>query len=158
MSAVRVFSRQRARAVDRRRLGLMTRCLVKELLAQERFHLAVHLIDSAEMARLNETFLGHEGSTDVIAFNHLEDSSSAALCGEIFISVPDAVDYARKFRTAWQAEIVRYVVHGVLHLAGCDDLKPGPRRAMKRRENGLLKELSQRFDLGKLQASGHARK
>jgi rRNA maturation RNase YbeY len=47
-------------------------------------------------------------------------------------------------------EVTRYLVHGVLHLEGYDDTDPVSRRAMKRRENKLLKELSRRFDLGKL--------
>ena len=63
----------------------------------------------------------------------------------------------------WQSEIARYLVHGLLHLEGYDDAGPGPRRAMKRRENKLLKELSRRFDLGKLgrhkrSAGSHERK
>jgi len=43
------------------------------------------------------------------------------------------------------------MVHGILHLAGYDDGQPGPRRVMKRRENKLLKDLSRRFVLRKLE-------
>ena len=46
------------------------------------------------------------------------------LHGEIFICVDEAVWQARKFRTSWQSEIVRYLVHGVLHLLGHDDSRP----------------------------------
>ena len=48
----------------------------------------------------------------------------ATLHGEIFICVDEAVLQARKFRTSWQSEIVRYLVHGVLHLLGHDDSRP----------------------------------
>jgi ssRNA-specific RNase YbeY (16S rRNA maturation enzyme) len=46
--------------------------------------------------------------------------------------------------------VARYLIHGILHLEGFDDTDPASRRLMKRRENKLLKDLSARFDLGKL--------
>ncbi len=150
MSLLQLSSRQRTRAVDRRFLRRIARCLLEELLGRDSYELGVHLIGAGEMTRLNETFLGHEGSTDVITFNHREGAPGGELYGEIFISVDDALLQARRFRVGWQAEVARYLAHGLLHLEGWDDRAPGARRAMKRRENKLLKELSRRFDLGKL--------
>ena len=43
------------------------------------------------------------------------------LHGEIFICVDEAIRQARRFGTIWQSEIVRYLIHGVLHLLGFDD-------------------------------------
>lgn len=125
------------------------RCLLDELLQWEDYDLAFQLIDAGEMARLNQQFLQHEGSTDVITFNYNE--SPGRRQGEIFISVPDAEAYARLHGCARSEEIARYIVHGCLHLAGHDDLEPVARRRMKREENRLLKELSRRFDWGKLE-------
>jgi probable rRNA maturation factor len=99
---------------------------------------------------MNDSYLGHEGPTDVITFNNSEGAETASLHGEVFICVDEALTHARRFRVSWQSESVRYLVHGILHLEGCDDTKPRARRAMKRRENMLLKELSRRFDLTKL--------
>jgi rRNA maturation RNase YbeY len=111
------------------------------------------------MARLNEQYLQHEGSTDVITFNYREGKKkSAPVLGEIFICVDDAIKQAKEFKTTWQSEVVRYVVHGVLHLLGYDDLKPDLRRAMKREENRYVNSLSREFDLGTLQANGKKRK
>jgi len=50
--------------------------------------------------------------------------------------------------------MTRYLVHGVLHLEGFNDTDTVSRRAMKRQENKLLKELSLRFNLGKLGKHG----
>jgi len=72
------------------------------------------------------------------------------LHGELFICVDDAVAQAREFGTTWQSEIVRYLVHGVLHLRGHDDHDPAARRKMKREENRLLRGLDRRFDLSRL--------
>jgi probable rRNA maturation factor len=113
--------------------------------------LGVCFINAAEMARLNEQFLGHAGSTDVIAFDYEEESEGGGGCGEIFISVDDAVAGAPRFRATWQLELARYLVHGMLHLRGYDDQRPAARREMKREENRVLKALSRRFDWSKLE-------
>ena len=85
----------------------------------------------------------------MITFSHAAPGDSR-LHGEIFICLDDAVAQARAWRTTWQSELTRYVIHGVLHLSGYDDLAPAPRRVMKRRENALLRRAAQRFALSKL--------
>ena len=109
--------------------------------------LGVHLVAAPEMTLLNETFLHHTGSTDVITFNHAEENSTDSIHGEIFICLDDAVKQADAFRTTWQSELARYVIHGVLHLRGFDDLTPSKRRVMKREENRLLRESIEQFPL-----------
>ena len=42
--------------------------------------------------------------------------------GEMFICVDEAIVQAKKFKTNWQSEVVRYIIHGILHLLGHDDL------------------------------------
>ncbi len=63
-------NRQRTRRVNRRTLRRMVECLLRDLLAIERFELGIYLVEAPEMTRLNERFLRHAGSTDVIAFDH----------------------------------------------------------------------------------------
>ncbi|MGA2543841.1 MAG: rRNA maturation RNase YbeY [Verrucomicrobiota bacterium] len=113
--------------------------------------LGVYFIHAAEMARLNEQFLGHAGSTDVITFDYAEGAEQGGSGGEIFISVDDAVASAPRFRATWQSELARYLVHGMLHLRGYDDRRPAARREMKKEENRVLKALSRRLDWGKLE-------
>ncbi|HEY3862184.1 MAG TPA: rRNA maturation RNase YbeY [Verrucomicrobiae bacterium] len=150
MSAVRFFNRQRTVRLERRFLGRVARALLEELLGRQDYELGVHFINAAEMARINQTFLSHEGSTDVITFDHRDAPGGGPLYGEIFISIDDALACARRFRVRWPSEVARYLVHGALHLEGFDDTDAVSRRVMKRRENKLLKELSARFDLSKM--------
>ena len=150
MRVVRVLPPANALALERTLLRRLARALLEELLGLRDYELGVHFIGAAEMARLNEKFLGHEGSTDVITFNHQENPGNEMLSGEIFICTNDALIHARRFRVSWPCEVTRYLVHGVLHLEGFDDTNPTVRRAMKKRENRLLKELSTRFDLSKM--------
>jgi probable rRNA maturation factor len=154
-----VFNRQKSRKLDTvlfRRLGVH---LLEKLIDCPDYELGVHLIGAHEMEELNETFLGHSGSTDVITFDHheiLQDPDKSRLHGELFICVDDAEKQAREFRTTWQSEVARYLAHGILHLMGHDDTRPGPLRAMKREENKMVKELSRCFDLKKLERSKNA--
>jgi len=122
--------------------------VVEQELSVSDYELGFHFVEAPEMARVNEQFLQHHGSTDVITFDH--GSTAERLHGEIFISIPDAVKQAREFRTTWQSEVVRYIVHGLLHLRGYDDLKPANRREMKREENRLLRKVSSSFTLGRI--------
>jgi len=91
------------------------------------------------MAALNWQHLQHEGPTDVITFGYADGGK--VLHGELFICIDVAVEQARQFRTTWQDELMRYVIHGILHLQGYDDMEPAKRRIMKRAENRLLKQL-----------------
>ena len=154
-----IANRQRTRKANPRLLKQIVRALLAELKVPEA-ELGINLVAEEEMALVNETFLRHEGSTDVITFDHSNLESgirNPELHGELFICVDDAVMQAKKFGTSWQSEIVRYVVHGVLHLLGHDDLKPERRRAMKREENRLVRRLAGRFSLAQLSGAAKLR-
>ncbi len=161
-------NRQRLRHVDLRLLRRIVRALLQETWPDGSFDLAIYVVAAPEITRLNETFLHHKGSTDVITFDYAEGvgqtsrlSSSGAqtrrsrdrrdacpilLHGEIFVCVDEAVSQARRFRTTWQSELVRYVVHGVLHLLGYEDLHRRTRRKMKVAEDTLVHQLARQFD------------
>lgn len=140
-SVLWISNRQRTRRVHARRLREWTAAALEHLHATA--ELGVHLVGQAEMARVNWEFLQHEGSTDVITFDH--GSTADRLHGEVFVSVPDAVLQAQDWSTAWQEELGRYIIHGLLHLQGEDDLAPGPRRRMKQRENRLVRLVAARI-------------
>jgi rRNA maturation RNase YbeY len=166
MSLLLLFNRQKTRKVNLPLLRRICRAALEEVTAGggsgqldpvsgRKYEIGVHLTGTLEITRLNETFLGHAGSTDVITFDYRDDAPSGCLSGEIFISMDDAVAQARRYGTAWESELIRYVIHGLLHLQGYDDLAPGPRKKMKRQENRLLKGLSRRFIPGKLGSGKH---
>ena len=149
MSAELVFkNRQRAQPLNVPLLRRIVRHLLREEFTVTDYELCFHFVAEEEMAEVNWQFLQHKGSTDVITFDHAEtNEGSGALHGEIFISIPDAVKQAHAFGTTWQNELTRYVIHGLLHLRGYDDLKPAARRSMKREENRLFKKMAAQFPL-----------
>ncbi len=150
MKTLLLANRQRDRRVDTRWLRTCAVTLLEELLALEEYELGVQLVGVREMARVNQQFLNHAGSTDVITFSYAEPGE-ARLHGELFICVSDAVAQAAEWGTTWQSEVVRYLVHGVLHLRGFDDLEPAKRRVMKRHENRLVARLARHFALRELE-------
>jgi len=160
-------NRQRTHALNLPLLRRLTRHALEHELGATHYEVGFHFVDSDEMARVNEQFLRHEGSTDVITFDHAgsgapaygparhgrwpkhagSEAGAPRLHGEIFISVPDAVKQAREFRTTWQSEVVRYIIHGLLHLRGYDDLVTGKRRVMKRAEQRVLRQVEKCFPI-----------
>jgi probable rRNA maturation factor len=144
-----IINRQRMKKIEARLLKRIAEALFAELKISEA-KLGINLVAAPEMALLNETFLKHTGSTDVITFDYADKTEGTILRGEIFVCVDEAIIHAKKFKTNWQSEIVRYIVHGVLHLIGHDDLKPKRRREMKREENCLLRMLSKKFSLAQI--------
>ena len=73
----------------------------------------VVLVSDRRMAGLHRRFLDAGGATDVITFDH----------GEIFISTETAKRQAAEFGSTTKRELQLYILHGLLHLHGFDDLK-----------------------------------
>ena len=152
-----LLNRQRTKKINTRLLREIVQQVLVELKIEsvESVELGISLVGAREMTLLNETFLKHEGSTDIITFDYQEPGTGSRkpelkLHGELFICVDEAILQAKRFRSTWQSEIVRYVVHGILHLLGHDDLKPALRRRMKREENRLVRRLSQKISFAQL--------
>jgi probable rRNA maturation factor len=149
-----ITNRQRSEKINARLFRQIVSALLSDLNLADA-ELGIQLVGAKEMARVNRQFLRHEGSTDVITFDHLTEDSAlqttpGRLHGELFICVDDAVAQATEFQTTWQSEVVRYLVHGVLHLRGHEDGRPDLRRKMKREENRLVRRLAQAFSLAQL--------
>ena len=152
MSELVVRNRQRVRRVNTPLLRRVIRSLLADDFGTHDYQLCVHLVGMVEMARVNRQFLNHQGSTDVITFCHAgETEAQSELHGELFVCVDEAVLQAREFRATWQSEIVRYILHGILHLRGHDDKQAAARRRMKREENRRLRALARRFSFSKLE-------
>jgi probable rRNA maturation factor len=143
-------NRQKTRSIDLRLLRRITRFLIEDHFHRRDYEFCVHLVAAPEMASVNEQFLQHAGSTDVITFDYASPGQRESLSGEVFICIDEAVSQAREFRTSWQSELVRYIVHSLLHLHGYDDLKPEARKKMKREEEAVLKLTAEKFNLALL--------
>jgi probable rRNA maturation factor len=145
MSELYVRNRQRTRPINLKLFESVADWLINRTCPVE-YRVGILIVGEREMARLNEAFHKHAGPTDVLAFGYTADQCRS-LHGEVFICVDEALRQARRFRTTWQKELVRYVAHGFLHFQGYDDGTAPQRARMKTVENTLVEGASRQFCL-----------
>lgn len=100
--------------------------------------ISVAIVDDATIASLHERYLDDPSPTDVLTFDLRDQYSEPELEGEIVVSAETARRCARKLGLADSDEILRYVIHGVLHLRGLDDQTAEERKIMRAEEDRIL--------------------
>lgn len=88
-----------------------------------------------EILRVNRQFLDHDYFTDIITF---DTCRGALLRGDIYISLDTVASNAALLGTDPCRELLRVIIHGVLHLCGINDKGPGEREIMEAAENQAL--------------------
>jgi probable rRNA maturation factor len=96
----------------------------------------VAVVDDARIRDLNRRYLDHDEPTDVLSFDLADENGR--LEGDVVVSAEMAERAAT--RLLWPAgdELLLYVIHGILHLVGYDDLDVPSRTDMRRRERHYL--------------------
>jgi len=117
--------------------GVLRRERVKDAL------LSIAFVTDRRIAALNREHLGHAGPTDVISFGFAPVDSGRAVVGDVYIAPGVARRNAREHGGGIREELMRLVVHGVLHVIGHehpeDDTRYGS--PMWRRQERLLRAL-----------------
>ncbi len=93
--------------------------------------LSLAFLTDAALARIHADFLNDPSTTDVITF---EGNAALESAGEICVSADTAAAFAATHNRNFSEELTLYIVHGWLHLAGYDDLKPAKKRRMRAAE------------------------
>jgi probable rRNA maturation factor len=91
----------------------------------------VVFVSDARMEGIHREFMAVEGPTDVITFQH----------GEIIISVETAERQAKGLSNSFSHELGLYFVHGLLHLAGLDDLTEDGFTKMAAAQEQIVREI-----------------
>ena len=100
--------------------------------------LSLAVVDDARIAALNAEYRGHAGPTDCLAFDLRDDGQADAVEGEIVVSWETARREAAARELGLQAELTLYVIHGLLHLLGYDDLDVQQAARMHQTEDRIL--------------------
>lgn len=87
------------------------------------------------LLNINRQFLSHDFYTDIITFDYSEKNK---IEGEIFISVERVKENAKTFKQPFQKELMRTIIHGVLHLCGYKDKNPSDKKRMRLKEDEAL--------------------
>lgn len=91
--------------------------------------------DDEYILETNRQFLGHDYYTDIITFDY---SNSHRIAGDMVISLDTVRTNAEALGAPYDTELLRVIIHGVLHLCGINDKGPGEREIMERHEDEAL--------------------
>ena len=106
------------------------------LLDEAEAEVCIGLVGDTRMRRLNRTYRNQDRTTDVLAFAYREAQTGASpLLGDVVISVPAARRQAKALSHSLDEEVLRLLIHGVLHLVGYDhERSQWQARRMRRKE------------------------
>jgi probable rRNA maturation factor len=100
----------------------------------------VTLLSDDALRRVHAERMGDDTATDVITFP-ISDPGEAEVSGDVLVSCDTARRVAAETGSAFEAELALYVVHGVLHLCGHDDVERAAAREMARRQLAVVSGL-----------------
>ncbi|MDE7475267.1 MAG: rRNA maturation RNase YbeY, partial [Duncaniella sp.] len=91
--------------------------------------------DDPKIIEVNRQFLNHDYFTDIITFDY---SRGRMISGDMFISLDTVESNSVMVGATYERELLRVIIHGVLHLCGINDKGPGEREIMESFENKAL--------------------
>lgn len=109
---------------------------IKNHLSLKVDYLEINLVSSSEILEINTEHLNHNYTTDIITFNYSEIMD--VIDAEIFISLHDCLNNSKRFKSSFNDELKRLIIHGMLHLIGFDDKTKKEQLKMRKKENELL--------------------
>lgn len=91
----------------------------------------ISIVSDEVIAQVHEDFMDIPGATDVITFAH----------GEIVVSAQTAREYGARYGNSFERELMLYIIHGLLHLAGHEDEDPEERAEMEKIQTRILEQV-----------------
>lgn len=101
--------------------------------------ISLAVVDDEAIHELNRRWLEHDEPTDVLSF--VLEEADGYREGEIIVSADTALVRSGEFGWSAHEELLLYVIHGTLHLAGYDDKSPDERERMRQRERFYLERV-----------------
>ena len=97
-------------------------------------------VSDEKLLEINKTFLQHDYYTDIITF---DNSSGNTISGEMYISIDTVRVNAKEYQVDFYDELLRVIVHGVLHLCGYNDKAEKEQQQMRTAETKYINEFAQ---------------
>ena len=106
-----------------------------EILNKKSGNITYIFCSDEEILRINQSYLKHDYYTDIITFDYTEGDR---ISGDLFISLETVKTNSEKFKTDFDEELRRVMIHGILHLCGFDDKTSEEKKIMSAKENEAL--------------------
>lgn len=88
--------------------------------------------DDEYLHKINLEYLNHDTLTDIISFDYTMGNE---ISGDIFISIERVLDNAKDYKTLFEDELKRVLVHGILHYCGYKDKSEDDEELMRSKED-----------------------
>jgi probable rRNA maturation factor len=134
--AIHITNRQKTLPIDRPRIRQAIQAILRDAdIAHAEISIAI--VDDPTIAKLHGQFLDDPTPTDVLSF--VLEQGEHSLEGEVVASADTALACAAGYKSTPEDELLRYVIHGTLHLVGYDDSTPRQRATMRTKERKYLR-------------------
>ena len=116
-------------------------------LDKKRCEISVTFVDLDEIHELNKQYRGVDKPTDVLSFPQFDDLEEeipevCEIClGDVVICEQKAREQAEEFGHSFERELVYLFTHSVLHLLGYDHMEDNEKKAMREREEEIMKQI-----------------
>lgn len=94
-------------------------------------------VNDTQILEINKEFLKHQYFTDIITFNYIQDN---VINGEIYLSIDTISQNSKIFGVSLKNEVLRVMIHGILHLCGYDDATENEKMIMRSNEDKWMSE------------------
>ncbi len=111
--------------------------LIQERESRNFYRVEVVFVDDNEILEINSRYLGHDYVTDIITFPYHDDN--APVEGTLFCCITQIKRQSQELNTRFKTEVLRVVIHGLLHLVGHVDTTDFQRDQMHALENKYIK-------------------
>jgi probable rRNA maturation factor len=102
-------------------------------------------VSNQKIRAVNRKYLNKDRATDVISFEYdrrkYYNPGMRRFLGDVIVSTDKAFQNSNKYGTTFFEETALYIIHGILHLAGYDDVSRIERSVMRRKEDALLRKI-----------------
>lgn len=100
-------------------------------------NLSYVFVTDNKILEINSEYLKHDYYTDIITFDN--SLSGSKISGEMYISIDTVKQNAKDYKVEFENELLRVLVHGLLHLCGYNDDTKESKKLMRQKENDYIK-------------------
>lgn len=139
---ISIKNTQKACLIDKKKIKKQVSFLLKkfQISCDE---IAIYFVDEKKISSLHKKYFDDPSITDCISFpiDSKDSKIFPIFLGEIFVCPQMAVQYSQKKNIFLQEELSLYIIHGILHLLGYNDISKKEKILMKKKEKECMKLL-----------------